>query len=70
MAQGQVRKWIADRGFGFIRPDDGDADIFVHVTALPQGVTELQYGQRVEFVIEQDGAGRSRAVDVILCAGG
>jgi cold shock protein len=47
---GKVKFFSAERGFGFLSYDDGD-DVFVHRDALPEGVTELKPGQRVEFGI-------------------
>jgi CspA family cold shock protein len=49
---GKVKWFNADKGFGFLAEDDG-ADVFVHRDALPEGVTELKPGQRVEFGIVQ-----------------
>jgi cold shock protein len=45
---GKVKFFSAEKGFGFLSYDDGD-DVFVHRDALPEGVTELKPGQRVEF---------------------
>ena len=47
--RGTVKYWNEQRGFGFITPDDGRADIFVHMTSLRDGLGELVQGQRVEF---------------------
>jgi cold shock protein len=54
MTQGTV-KWFNDsKGFGFITPDDGSKDIFVHQTAISgSGFRSLSEGQRVEFEIVQ-----------------
>jgi CspA family cold shock protein len=49
---GKVKWFNADKGFGFLAEDDGE-DVFVHRDALPNGVTELKPGQRVEFGIVQ-----------------
>jgi CspA family cold shock protein len=50
MAQGTVKWFNADKGFGFIAPDDGSADVFVHHSAIQtQGYRSLQENQRVEF---------------------
>ena len=50
MPTGKVRFYDADKGFGFIAEDDG-ADVFLHANALPEGVTTLKKGTRVEFGI-------------------
>jgi CspA family cold shock protein len=47
---GKVRFYDADKGFGFISEDDG-TDVFLHANALPEGVTSLKKGARVEFGI-------------------
>jgi cold shock protein len=49
---GKVKWFNADKGFGFLADDDG-TDVFVHRDALPDGLTELKPGQRVEFGIVQ-----------------
>jgi len=47
---GKVKFFNADKGFGFLSNDEGE-DVFVHRDSLPEGVTELKPGQRVEFGI-------------------
>ena len=48
------------KGFGFITPDDGDADVFVHISAVEQsGLPELREGQTVEFQIEPGKGGKN-----------
>jgi cold shock protein len=47
---GKVKFFSADKGFGFVSYDEGD-DVYVHRDALPDGVTELKPGQRIEFGI-------------------
>ena len=49
---GKVKWYDADKGFGFLSQDDG-ADVYVRAEALPQGVTTLKAGTRVEFGIAQ-----------------
>ncbi len=50
MPVGTVKFFNAQKGFGFITPEDGGTDVFVHVTAVEQaGLTTLHEGQRVSF---------------------
>ena len=54
MAQGTVKWFNAEKGFGFIAPNDGGADVFVHFSAIQsQGYRSLEENQRVEFDITQ-----------------
>jgi CspA family cold shock protein len=58
MAQGTVKWFNADKGFGFIAPDDGTADVFVHFSAIQaDGYRSLQENQRVEFSVGQGSRG-------------
>ncbi len=55
MTMGTVKFYNVQKGFGFIQPDDGGKDVFVHATALERaGMLGLSEGQRVSFEIEQD----------------
>ena len=54
MAVGTVKWFNADKGFGFITPDDGGADVFAHFSAIAtSGYRSLDENQRVEFEITQ-----------------
>jgi cold shock protein len=54
MAQGTVKWFNADKGYGFIAPDGGGADVFVHFSAITSGgYRSLEENQRVEFEITQ-----------------
>lgn len=59
MATGAVKWFDAKKGFGFITPDLGPCDVFVHVSALAAaGIERLAPGDRVEFELAQSGDGR------------
>jgi len=66
MPTGTVKFYNADRGFGFIQPDDGSKDVFVHVTALhAAGMDGLVEGQKLSFNVTTDSrSGKSAASDV------
>lgn len=49
MPIGKVRYYDAEKGFGFLSKDDGGDDVYVRASALPDGVTSLRRGQKVEF---------------------
>jgi CspA family cold shock protein len=54
MAQGTVKWFNSEKGFGFIAPDDGGADVFVHFSAIvADGYRSLDENQRVEFEVTQ-----------------
>ena len=58
MAQGTVKWFNADKGYGFIAPDDGTADVFVHHSAIQaDGFRSLQENQRVEYTAGQGSKG-------------
>lgn len=65
MASGTVKWFNAQKGFGFIEPDDGSRDVFVHISAVERaGMSDLREGQKVSFELEQDRRGRSSAVNL------
>ncbi|MBO21821.1 MAG: hypothetical protein CMM26_05525 [Rhodospirillaceae bacterium] len=64
MPTGTVKFFNTTRGFGFIAPDDGGKDVFVHVTAVEQaGMGTLTEGQKVNFQVQDDQRG-PKAVDL------
>ena len=55
MTTGTVKWFNSTKGFGFIQPDNGGADAFVHISAVERaGMRELVEGQKVSFELEQD----------------
>lgn len=66
MATGTVKFFNTEKGFGFIKPDDGGKDIFVHVSAVQRsGLTTLNENDRVQYETEADRTGKGpKAVDL------
>jgi CspA family cold shock protein len=55
MTKGTVKFFSQQKGFGFIQPDDGSKDVFVHISALERaGMSALSEGQKVTFDTQQD----------------
>jgi cold shock protein len=55
MTQGTVKFFNAQRGYGFIQPDDGSKDVFVHISAVERsGIGGLNEGQKVSFDVVAD----------------
>ncbi|KAL0432190.1 UNVERIFIED_CONTAM: Glycine-rich protein 2 [Sesamum latifolium] len=66
---GTVKWFSGQKGFGFVAPDEGGDDLFVHQTEIQtEGFRTLREGQRVEFKIDSREDGRSKAVDVVILA--
>ncbi len=67
MPSGTVKWFNATKGFGFIQPDDGTKDVFVHISAVERaGLRSLVEGQKVGFVIEQGRDGKSSASNLTV----
>ena len=67
MANGTVKWFNATKGFGFIEPEGGKRDVFVHISALERaGLSELKDGQKVTFEIEAGRDGRESASNLEL----
>jgi CspA family cold shock protein len=65
MATGTVKFFNTTKGFGFIQPDDGSKDVFVHISAVERsGLGTLAEKQKVSFDIEKGRDGRSAAVNL------
>jgi cold shock protein len=66
MASGKVKWFNAQKGFGFIQPDDGSKDVFVHISAVERaGIGSLNEGQKVSYEIQQE-RGKSSAANLKL----
>ncbi|HBM61385.1 cold-shock protein [Salipiger marinus] len=67
MANGTVKWFNQTKGFGFIQPENGNKDIFVHISAVERaGISHLPDGQKVTFEIETGRDGRESARDLAL----
>jgi cold shock protein len=66
--QGTVKFFNGERGYGFIKPDDGGRDVFVHITAVERaGLKALAEGQRISFDVEPDKKGKGpKAVNLVV----
>lgn len=69
MTIGTVKFFNADKGYGFIAPDGGGQDAFVHITALEAaGLNTLNQNDRVTYDLENDRRGKQAAVNVKMAA--
>lgn len=65
MVEGIVKWFDPEKGYGFIRPKDGRKDVFVHITDVnASGYKTLNEKEEVEFEIEEDNRGRTRAINI------
>jgi cold shock protein len=67
--RGVVKHWDAKRGFGFVAPDNGDCDVFVHISNCAVDGAALPRGALVEFEIGTASDGRSFAKSLALVTG-
>ncbi len=64
MSNGTVKWFNTTKGFGFIQPEDGGADVFVHISAVEKaGLRSLNEGQRVSFEVQKE-RGKAAAVNL------
>jgi len=67
MTTGTVKWFNAVKGFGFIEPDEGGADAFVHISAVERaGLSSLSEGQKVEYELQRGKNGKSAAANLQL----
>ena len=65
MSVGTVKWFNSTKGFGFIEPEDGGADVFVHITAVQaSGMDGLEEGQKVSYELEEGRNGKTNAVNL------
>ena len=65
MTKGTVKFFNTTKGFGFIQPENGQKDVFVHISAVERsGLQGLNEGQKVTFEVENDRSGRTSAVNL------
>jgi CspA family cold shock protein len=65
MTIGTVKWFNSQKGYGFIQPEDGSKDVFVHISAVERaGIGNLQEGQRLSFELERGSQGKTSAVDL------
>ncbi len=65
MTTGTVKWYNSQKGYGFIQPDDGSKDVFVHVSAVERsGLGHLNEGQKINFDVERGQQGKLAAVNL------
>ena len=65
MPIGTVKFFNEAKGYGFIQPDNGDTDAFVHITAVERaGLQTLRQDQRISYELEQDRRGKMSAINL------
>ena len=63
--KGKVKSWNDEKGFGFIAPQDGSKDVFVHISAVEKaGLSTLSENQTVSFDLERGNNGKTSAVNL------
>ncbi len=69
MSNGTVKWFNATKGFGFIQPDDGGQDVFVHISAVERaGMRDLQEGQKLGFEVTKDSRTGKMSADKLQVA--
>lgn len=69
MATGTVKWFNSTKGFGFIQPDDGGADVFVHISAVERaGLRDLSDGQKINYELTRDNKSGKMSADQLSAA--
>src|SRR6478752_6185425 len=69
MSTGTVKWFNATKGFGFIQPDDGSADVFVHISAVERaGMRDINDGQKISFELVRDNKSGKMTADQLQAA--
>lgn len=64
--KGVLKTWKDDRGFGFIEPDNGDKDVFVHISSLKGMARRPKRGDILLYDVEKDAGGKFKAINVSI----
>ncbi len=64
--KGYLKAWKDNRGFGFVKPDDGSPDIFIHISALNNMARRPNKGDTIYYNIAQDSDGKYRAIEASI----
>jgi CspA family cold shock protein len=67
MSNGTIKWFNATKGYGFIQPEDGSSDVFVHISDMQRsGITELREGDKLTFDVQRGQQGRMSACNLRL----
>jgi CspA family cold shock protein len=67
MSNGTIKWFNATKGYGFIQPEDGTSDVFVHISDMQRsGITELREGDKLTFDVQRGQQGRMSACNLRL----
>ena len=64
--KGTIVTWKSDRGFGFIKPEEGGKEVFIHIKGLNHRQYQPNIGDQIEYKLTTDKTGRIRAYDALI----